>query len=130
VAWDVSRHCEETQDAWNLSGRCQATQAAQDAGDAGDSGDATQEAQDSGDATQEAQDAGDATQDAQDAGDATQDAQDAGDATAPYLTQGNFLLMQRGVIAQNHRVRGPPIHRTPPNSFYEKITMLPTPRVL
>jgi len=41
-------------DAWNLSGRCQATQDAQDAGDA------TQEAQDAGGATQDAQDAGDA----------------------------------------------------------------------
>ena len=54
-------------DAWNLSGHCQATQDAQDAGDA------TQDAQDTGDAK-------DATQDAQDAGDATQDAQNAGDA--------------------------------------------------
>jgi len=44
-------------DAWNLRGRCQVTQDAQDAGDT------TQEAQDRGDAkdaTQEAQDAGDA----------------------------------------------------------------------
>jgi len=44
-------------DAWNLSGRCQVTQDAQDAGDT------TQEAQDAGDAK-------DATQDTQDAGDA------------------------------------------------------------
>jgi len=44
-------------DAWNLSGRCEATQDAQDAGDAED---ATQDAQDAGDATQDAQDAGDA----------------------------------------------------------------------
>ena len=56
-------------DAWNLSGRCQATQDAQDAGDAED-----------------------ATQDAHDGGDATQDAQDA---KAPYQTQGNFLLILR-----------------------------------
>jgi len=61
-------------DAWNLSGRCQATKDAQEAGDA----------------TQDAQEAGDTTQDAQDAGDATQDAQDT---TAPYLRQGKVLLM-------------------------------------
>jgi len=53
-------------DAWNLSGHCQATQDAQDAGDV------TQHAEDSGDATQNAQDAGDAK-------DATQEAQDAQD---------------------------------------------------
>jgi len=41
-------------DAWNLSGRCQATQDAEDAGEA------IQDAQDAGDATQDAQDAGDA----------------------------------------------------------------------
>jgi len=52
-------------DAWNLSRHCQATQ---DTQNAGDTGAATQEAQDAGDATQDAQDAGDATQDAQDAG--------------------------------------------------------------
>jgi len=43
-------------DAWNLSGRCQGTQDAQDAGDT------TQE-------TQDARDAKDTTQDLQDAGD-------------------------------------------------------------
>jgi len=53
-------------DAWNLSGHCQATQDAQDAGDV------TQDAQDAGDATQDAQGAGDTK-------DATQDAQDAQD---------------------------------------------------
>ena len=87
----MSRCYEETQDAWNLSGRWQATQDAQDAGDA------TQDEQGAGDAedaTQDAQDAGDATQDAQGAGDAEDATQDAQDATAPYLTQGNFLLMQ------------------------------------
>jgi len=45
-----------TPDAWNLSGRCQVTQDAQDGGDT------THEAQDAGDRT-------DATQDVQDAGD-------------------------------------------------------------
>ena len=44
-------------DAWNLSGRCQATQDAQGAGDAED---ATQDAQDAGDTTQDAENAGDA----------------------------------------------------------------------
>jgi len=62
-------------DAWNLSGRCQVTQDAQDAGDA------TQDAQGAGDAE-------DATQDAQDAGDATQDAQDAGDADSTSRASG------------------------------------------
>ena len=66
--------------AWNLSGHCQATQ------DVQDTGDLTQDAQDTWDATQDAQDA-------EDTKDATEDAQDAQDATAPYLTQDNFLLM-------------------------------------
>jgi len=83
-------------DAWNLSGHCQATQDAQDAGDV------TQDAQDTGEVTQDAQDAGDATQDAQDAGDAkdaTQDTQDPQDATALYLTQDNLLLMNIKCLA-------------------------------
>jgi len=42
-------------DAWNLSGRCQATQ---DAQGAEDTGEATQDAQEAGDATQDTQDAG------------------------------------------------------------------------
>jgi len=55
-------------DAWNLSGRCQETQ------------------------------------DAQDRGDATQDAQDA---TAPYLTQGNFLLMMEIWVLERHLLGNP-----------------------
>ena len=62
-------------DAWNLSGRCQATQDAQGAGDAEDT-------------TQDTRDARDATQDARDAGDATQDAQDAGDADSTSRASG------------------------------------------
>jgi len=62
-------------DAWNLSGHCQATQDAQDAGDV------TQDAQDAGDATQDAQDAGDAK-------DATQDVQDAQDADSTSRVSG------------------------------------------
>jgi len=64
-------------DAWNLSRHCQATQDAQDVGDV------TQDTLDAGDATQDAQAAGDTTHDAQDTGgakDATQDSQDAQDA--------------------------------------------------
>ena len=89
-------------DAWNLSGHCQVTQDAQDAGDttkeaadSGDAKDATQDAQDTGDTTQEVQDAGDAkeaTQHAQDAGDADSTLP-CEDATASYLTQGNLFLM-------------------------------------
>jgi len=72
-------------DAWNLSRHCQATQDAQDAGDV------TQDAQDAGDVTQDAQDAGDATQDSQDAGqakNATPDAQDTQDADSTLRASG------------------------------------------